>query len=76
MTVMAALMNLLDLLKYELTVAEAQTGEEDAAQQVVDETGVEDDSRELLSAAHRNAHRLLALVNDLLDLERVGSGRS
>ena len=37
------------------------------------ETGV-DDSRELLSAAHRSANRLLALVNDLLDLERVGSG--
>lgn len=32
------------------------------------------DSRELLSAAHRNANRLLVLVNDLLDLERVGSG--
>ncbi len=39
------------------------------------ETGVDDDSRELLSAAHRNANRLLALVNDLLDLERVGSGQ-
>lgn len=32
------------------------------------------DALELLSAAHRNADRLLALVNDLLDLERVGSG--
>lgn len=32
------------------------------------------DSRELLRAAHRSANRLLALVNDLLDLERVGSG--
>ncbi len=32
------------------------------------------DSRELLSAAHRSANRLLALVNDLLDLEKVGSG--
>jgi len=32
------------------------------------------DSRELLTAAHRSANRLLALVNDLLDLERVGSG--
>jgi signal transduction histidine kinase len=29
---------------------------------------------ELLSAAHRNAERLLLLVNDLLDLERVGRG--
>ena len=35
---------------------------------------VDEDSRELLGAAHRNANRLLALVNDLLDLERVGSG--
>jgi len=32
------------------------------------------DSRDLLSAAHRSANRLLALVNDLLDLEKVGSG--
>jgi signal transduction histidine kinase len=32
------------------------------------------DARQLLGAAHRNADRLLALVNDLLDLERVGSG--
>jgi signal transduction histidine kinase len=32
------------------------------------------DSRELLTAGYRNANRLLALVNDLLDLERVGSG--
>ena len=38
------------------------------------ETNLADDSRELLSAAFRNADRLLALVNDLLDLERVGSG--
>jgi signal transduction histidine kinase len=33
-----------------------------------------DEARELLSAAHRSASRLLALVNDLLDLEKVGSG--
>lgn len=32
------------------------------------------DSRELLNAGHRSANRLLALVNDLLDLEKVGSG--
>lgn len=32
------------------------------------------DSRELLLAGHRSANRLLALVNDLLDLEKVGSG--
>jgi signal transduction histidine kinase len=38
------------------------------------EPNLDDDSRHLLSAAHRNADRLLALVNDLLDLERVGSG--
>jgi len=38
------------------------------------EPNLEEDSRELLTAAYRNAHRLLALVNDLLDLERVGSG--
>jgi signal transduction histidine kinase len=38
------------------------------------EPNLDDDSRALLSAAHRNADRLLALVNDLLDLERVGSG--
>jgi signal transduction histidine kinase len=38
------------------------------------EPNVDEDSRELLAAAHRNANRLLALVNDLLDLERVGSG--
>jgi signal transduction histidine kinase len=38
------------------------------------EPNLDDDSRELLSAAHRSADRLLALVNDLLDLERVGSG--
>jgi signal transduction histidine kinase len=36
--------------------------------------GIDEDSRELLGAAHRNANRLLALVNDLLDLEKVGSG--
>lgn len=35
---------------------------------------LDQDSRELLSAAHRSANRLLALVNDLLDLEKVGSG--
>ena len=35
---------------------------------------LDQDSRELLSAGHRSANRLLALVNDLLDLERVGSG--
>ena len=34
----------------------------------------DEDSKELLTAAHRSANRLLALVNDLLDLERVGSG--
>ena len=38
------------------------------------DSGLEDDSRDLLSAAHRSANRLLALVNDLLDLEKVGSG--
>jgi signal transduction histidine kinase len=38
------------------------------------EPNLDDDSRDLISAAHRNADRLLALVNDLLDLERVGSG--
>ncbi|HWI19186.1 MAG TPA: GAF domain-containing sensor histidine kinase [Vicinamibacterales bacterium] len=32
------------------------------------------DSRDLLAAAYRSANRLLALVNDLLDLEKVGSG--
>lgn len=32
------------------------------------------DSQALLTAAHRNANRLLDLVNDLLDLEKVGSG--
>lgn len=36
--------------------------------------GIDDDSRQLLGAAHRSANRLLALVNDLLDLEKVGSG--
>jgi signal transduction histidine kinase len=35
---------------------------------------LDEDSRDLLSAAHRSANRLLALVNDLLDLEKVGSG--
>ena len=39
------------------------------------ESTLDDDSRQLLSAAHRNADRLLDLVNDLLDLERVGSGQ-
>lgn len=34
---------------------------------------IDQDSRELLTAAHRGANRLLSLVNDLLDLERVGS---
>lgn len=38
------------------------------------DTSLDEDSRELLSAAHRSANRLLALVNDLLDLEKVGSG--
>ncbi|MDP3718845.1 MAG: GAF domain-containing sensor histidine kinase [Acidobacteriota bacterium] len=38
------------------------------------EPDLSDDAGALLSAAHRNADRLLALVNDLLDLERVGSG--
>ena len=38
------------------------------------DANLDDDSRELLSAAHRSANRLLELVNDLLDLERVGSG--
>ena len=38
------------------------------------EPNLNEDSRELLSAASRSANRLLALVNDLLDLERVGSG--
>lgn len=33
-----------------------------------------EEARELLAAAHRSANRLLALVNDLLDLEKVGSG--
>ena len=35
----------------------------------------DDDTRELLTVARRNADRLLDLVNDLLDLERVGSGQ-
>lgn len=35
---------------------------------------LDEDAHELLTAAHRSANRLLALVNDLLDLERVGSG--
>lgn len=39
------------------------------------EPGLDADSKELLTAAHRGANRLLALVNDLLDLERVGSGQ-
>ncbi len=39
------------------------------------DVNLDDDSRELLAAAHRSANRLLALVNDLLDLERVGSGQ-
>ena len=30
---------------------------------------------ELTSVAHRNSHRLLNLVNDLLDLQRLSSGR-
>ncbi len=38
------------------------------------EPDLADDARELLSAAYRNANRLLALVNDLLDLDRVASG--
>jgi len=38
------------------------------------EVSMDEDSLQLLSVAHRNANRLLALVNDLLDLERVGSG--
>jgi len=38
------------------------------------ESNLDDDSRRLLSAAYRSANRLLELVNDLLDLERVGSG--
>ena len=43
---------------------------------VVDaEESLTDESRELLSAARRNTERLLVLVNDLLDLERVGSGQ-
>jgi signal transduction histidine kinase len=42
---------------------------------VLDGAGaIDDDARALLSAAHRSTNRLLALVNDLLDLERVGSG--
>jgi two-component system, sensor histidine kinase len=36
--------------------------------------GLDEDSRDLLAAAHRSTNRLLALVNDLLDLEKVGSG--
>jgi PAS domain S-box-containing protein len=36
--------------------------------------GMSEESRELLTAAQRNAYRLLTLVNDLLDLERVASG--
>jgi len=39
-----------------------------------DDTAVDEDAKELLTVAHRSANRLLALVNDLLDLERVGSG--
>ena len=39
------------------------------------EPTLDPDSKQLLSAGHRNAERLLALVNDLLDLERVGSGQ-
>jgi signal transduction histidine kinase len=35
---------------------------------------IDADSKDLLTAAHRSANRLLALVNDLLDLEKVGSG--
>jgi signal transduction histidine kinase len=38
------------------------------------EQAVDEDSKELLTAAHRSANRLLSLVNDLLDLEKVGSG--
>jgi signal transduction histidine kinase len=38
------------------------------------EASVDGESRELLTAAHRSANRLLALVNDLLDLEGIGSG--
>ena len=42
---------------------------------VVDgDPALDPDSRELLLAGHRSANRLLALVNDLLDLEKVGSG--
>ncbi|HEX8031270.1 MAG TPA: histidine kinase dimerization/phospho-acceptor domain-containing protein, partial [Vicinamibacterales bacterium] len=39
-----------------------------------DEAAVDGESRELLTAAQRSANRLLALVNDLLDLEGIGSG--
>ena len=38
------------------------------------DAGIDAESRQLLTAAHRSAERLLALVNDLLDLERAGSG--
>jgi len=38
------------------------------------EMNVDGDSRDLLKAAHRSANRLLALVNDLLDLDGIGSG--
>lgn len=42
---------------------------------VLDATpGLDEDAVALLNAAHRNADRLVSLVNDLLDLERVGSG--
>lgn len=42
---------------------------------VLDSGGpADEDATELLAAAHRSTNKLLALVNDLLDLEKVGSG--
>ena len=35
---------------------------------------LDDDTRELMVAAFRNTERLLGIVNDMLDLERLGSG--
>ena len=37
-------------------------------------TQLDEDARELMTAAFRNTERLLGIVNDMLDLERLGSG--
>ncbi len=42
---------------------------------VLDETGIDEPTRQQLTLAHRNALRLLKLVNSLLDFSRIEAGR-